>query len=72
MSAVYIRAGSQYIILLLWLPPQTNYVGIRYGIIKTVVGRCAIYICDACVYVYDVIIYIYMGVSGHTEYRINR
>ena len=53
VSAVYTRAVSRYLILS-FLPPQNNYVGIKYDVIKAVVGRCAIYICGVCMYVMHV------------------
>ena len=41
-SALYIRVGAAYMILSFFCPPQNNYVGIKYDVIKAVVSRCVI------------------------------
>ena len=41
---------------IIFCPPQNNYVGIKYDVIKAAVSRCVI--CVWCVYACNVIIYI--------------
>ena len=48
-SALYIRVGPAYMILSFFVaPPQNDYVGINYDVIKAVVSRCVICVWCVC------------------------